>query len=243
MDIARSVRTCLVLASVLAATAPAFPAGAADDCKPRSITVVGVGRERGAPDTAQLQFAVEHTAPNATAASQAAATSAAQVMAALRKQAGSDGRVETAGFQLNPVYRRDDRTPVHERRSEIVGYTAVNDITVRTPRVDGVGALIDAAIAAGAARITGLSFTIDDPAPAQARALKGAGADAAAQAQTIAEALHVKLKGILEAAAEGGARPIPQRYAAMAMRAEAETPIEPGEVVTEARLRVTYGIE
>jgi len=248
MAIGRALGTFLVLAPCLAAVLAVPAVAAADEgSKPRSITVVGVGRERGTADTAQLQFAVEYTAPSAQAASQAAAKTATQVIEALRKEVGSGGRVETAGFSLNPVYRTDDRIPARERKPEIVGYTAVNQIAVQTRRVENVGTFIDTAIASGAARIGGLSFSIEDAAPVQARALKAAGADAATQAAAIAEALHLSVKGVLEASTEWTARPMPQqRWVGAAMGVEASmapTPIEPGEVTTEARLRVTYGVE
>ena len=248
MAIGRSLRMLSVIGLCLAVVSGRPPlAAAGEGAKARSITVIGIGRERGTPDTAQLQFAIEHTAPSAQVASQAAAKTAAQVMEALRKEVGSGGRVETAGFSLNPVYRTDDRLPPRERKPEIVGYTAVNQIAVHTRRVENAGTLIDTAIAAGAARVGGLSFSIEDAAPVQARALKAAGADAAAQATAIAEALHVSLKDVLEASTEWAARPMPQqRWAGVAMAAEAmtaATPIEPGEVTTEARLRVTYGVE
>ncbi|MGH7893812.1 MAG: SIMPL domain-containing protein [Candidatus Binatia bacterium] len=246
MDFGRWLRPALASCLFVFVTAPA--ASAADpNATSRSITVVGLGRERGTPDIAQLQFAVEQTAPSARAASQAAAKASTSVIEALRSEVGSAGKVETAGFSLNPVYRpASEQAPRHERRPEIVGYTAVNEITVQTRRIDGVGALIDAAITAGAARIGNLSFTIENPAAIQARALQAAGADAAAQAAAIAEALHVHLTGVLEATTDAMARPLPQPYGRLAMQAEAamaQTPIEPGEVTTEARLRVTYGIE
>ena len=219
------------------------PAGARHQ---RTITVVGVGRERGTPDRAELRVAVEQTAPTAQAASQQAAKAAGQVIEALRKEVGPEGRVDTASYQLTPVYRSDNRTPGRERSPEIVGYTALNQLAVRTRRLDAVGTLIDAAIGAGAARVDTLSFAIAYPAPLQAAALRAAGADAAAQAAAIAESLHVTLRAVVEASTEAMERPLPQRFATAMMRSEAAmapTPIEPGEVTSEARVRVTYGIE
>jgi hypothetical protein len=213
---------------------------------PRTITVVGIGREQGTPDRAELRIAVEQTAPSAQAASQQAAKATGQVIEALRKDVGPDGRVQTASYQLTPVYRTDTRTPVRERGPEIVGYTAQNQLAVRTRRLDAVGTLIDAAIAAGAARVDTLSFTVADPAPLQAAALRAAGADAAAQAAAIADSLHVTLRAVIAASTEAMERPIPQRFATAMMRSDAAmapTPIEPGEVTTEARVRVTYGID
>lgn len=221
----------------------AMAAGAEE--APRNITVVGVGREVGAPDLAHLTFAVEQTAPTAQAASQAAAKSATQLVDDLRKQVGEDGKVQTSGYNLNPVYRQEmERMPPDRpRRPEIVGYTASNEVLVETRRVDSVGALIDTAAATGAARIGNLSFNLRDPAPARNRALKSAGADAAGQAAAIAEALQVRITRVLEATTEGGSAPIPYKRV-MAMAAESmATPVEPGDVATEVRLRVTYGIE
>jgi hypothetical protein len=217
----------------------------ADEPSPRNITVVGVGREQGAPDSAHVTFAVEHTAPTAQAAGQGAAKSATQLLDALRKQVGEDGKVETGGFQLIPVYRQETGRPPPDRpyRPEIVGYTATNQIEVATRKVDAVGALIDAAVAAGATRVGDVSFKLRDAAPARNRALKSAGADAAGQAAAIADALQVRLTRVLEATTEPTSGPILYKRS-MAMAAESvATPIEPGDVTTEVRLRVTYGIE
>jgi uncharacterized protein YggE len=215
--------------------------------RPRSITVVGVGRERGTPDVAELRIAVEQNAPTAQAASQAAAKAAGQVVETLKKEVGADGRVDTASFQLTPVYRTDPPTPqTRSRGPEIVSYTAINELAVRTRRLDRIGALLDAAIAAGAGRVSSLAFTVDDPAPLQARALRAAGTDAAAQAAAIAEALHVTLKGVLEATTETVEPPMPKHFRGAMMHADAAmapTPIEPGEVTADARVRVTYAIE
>jgi uncharacterized protein YggE len=211
-----------------------------------TITVVGVGRERGTPDTAELHLAIEQNAPTAQAASQQAAYAATQVVDALRKQVGPEGRVDTAGYQLNPVYRSDPQTPGRGHGPEIVSYTAVNQLAIRTAKLDAVGTLIDAAIKLGATRVDSLAFTVADPAPLQARALRAAGADAQAQAAAIAESLKVSLRGVLEASTDAVERPMPQRFAGAMMRSEAAmatTPIDPGEVTTEARVRVTYRIE
>lgn len=232
------------LTVVLATGIAASVVGAEES--PRNITVVGVGREIGAPDVARLRFAVEQTAPTAQAASQAAARSATQLVEALHKQLGEDGKVQTSGYDLRPVYRQEAgrMPPDRPHRPEIVGYTASNEVTVETRRVDAVGALIDTAASSGAARIGEVSFGLRDPGPARNRALKTAGADASGQAAAIAEALQVRVARVLEATTEGGADPISYKRAAMAMAAESvATPIEPGDVTTEVRLRVTYGIE
>jgi uncharacterized protein len=237
-----------VLAVAIASGLACHAVSAAAEETPRNITVIGVGREQGAPDLARITFAVESTAPTAQAATQAAAKSASQLMDTLRKQVGEDGKVQTGGYRLNPVYRqeveRQPQPPDRPRRPEIVGYTASHDIETETRRVETVGALIDAAVTAGAARIGDVAFSLRDPAPARNRALKAAGADAASQATAIAEALQVRIVRVLEATTEASSGPILYKRTTMAMAAESvATPIEPGDVTTEVRLRVTYGIE
>jgi uncharacterized protein YggE len=233
------------LAVLVALTAVSRPASA-DEPAPRNVTVVGVGREQSTPDSAHLSFAVENTAPTAQAAAQGAAKAATQLLDTLRKQVGEDGKVETGGYQLSPVYRQDGARqvpPDRPYRPEIIGYTATNQIEVETRKIDTIGGLIDAAIAAGATRVGDVSFKLRDPGPARNRALKTAGADAAGQASAIAEALQVRLTRVLEASTEATSGPVVYRRT-MAMAAEtAATPIEPGDVTTEVRLRVTYGIE
>lgn len=222
------------------------PAVHAEEAPPRNITVVGVGREQGAPDLARLGFGVEHTAPTAQVAGQEAAKKATALLEALRKQVGDDGKVQTGGYNLSPVYRQETERlpPDRPHRPEIVGYTASNEIDVETRKVDAVGGLIDTAIAAGATRIGEISFGLRDPGPARNRALKGAGADAAGQAAAIAEALQVRVVRVIEATTEGAPGPVFYKRREMAMAADTmATPIEPGDVTTEVRLRVTYGIE
>jgi len=240
-----SSQTVLVIAVVLALAAPA---GAAEPERPRSIVVVGSGKVDSAPDAMQVGFAVEETAPSAEEARNAAAKRAKSVLDALKGAAGEKARVETAGFSLMPVYKPDPEPRMGRKATppEIVAYTAVHQIRVESRRVDAAGAILDAGVRAGAARIQGLSFSLAEPATAEDEALQRAGADARRQAEAVARALDVGLGRILEAVVEGRVRPMFEshgRFAAMTADAAVETPVAPGEVTTEAQIRVTYGIE
>src|SRR5688572_8018962 len=104
------------------------PVVGAEEPPPRNITVVGIGREQGAPDLARIGFGVEHMAPTAQAASQEAAKRATALLEALRKQVGEDGKVQTGGYHLSPVYRQPTERlpPDRPHRPDIIGYTASN---------------------------------------------------------------------------------------------------------------------
>lgn len=221
-------------------------AATAGEQPPPRIVVLGSGRIETPPDMVELGFAVEHTAPTAEGARKAAAASGRKVLDALTEAAGTDARVETVGYTLNPVYRPNPE-PRHAKKPvppEIVAYTAVHQISAESRRVEAVGTMIDAAIRAGAARIRNLNFTLRDPASAQDDALAAAGADAARQAKAVATSLGVRITKVLEASVERGGRPVYASHARMAMaESNADTPVAPGVVTTEARVHVTYGIE
>jgi uncharacterized protein YggE len=56
--------------------------------------------------------------------------------------------------------------------------------------------------------------------------------------------LQVRVVRVIEATTESSGGPVLYKRTTMAMAAESmATPIEPGDVTTEARLRVSYAIE
>jgi uncharacterized protein YggE len=242
----RSRRVALsMLALAGAFTFAAAPAARADDDaeQPRTITVVGYGEVRASPDLALLELAVETTADTAARATTENARRTTAVIDALKKKIGSQDRVTTTGYSLQPRYA--SRRPGSDAPPEITGYVSSNQVRVETRGLDAVGELIDAAIAAGANRTDGLSFTLQNRSPHLRAALEKAGAEAQAQAQAIAAALQVKLGEVLSAATSGAPMPQPlYKTRMLAMAAEAvSTPVEPGEVEVSATLTVSYRIE
>jgi len=223
------------------------PAQADDRTVPerRTITVTGHGEVTVAPDRAALSVAVETTAPGAAEAAKDNGRRSTAVSAALQQLTGKDDTLTTTGYALEPRYDYPKRGEASEPR--IVGYVARNQVTVETRRIDGVGELIDAAIRAGANRVESVQFTLSDRTEALRRALQQGGSQARVQADSIAKALGVTLKGVVSATT--AAPPIVQpRYMARAMAAAEAAPappppIEPGEVTVAATLVVTYEIE
>jgi len=228
--------------SLLAAVAPLH----ADD-KPetrRTISVTGQGEVTAAPDLVVLSLAVETTAPKASDAATENAGRSSKVATALKGLIGKDDKLTTARYSLDPRYAPGKPGQVEEPR--IIGYVARNDVQVEIHKLDAVGALIDAAIGAGANRVSGLQFTLSNRNDQLRAALEKAGAEARAQAESVAKALGVQLKGVISASTTTG--PIIQpRYlegrSFAAMEARAPTPIEPGTVSVSATLQVTYEIE
>ena len=206
------------------------------------IVVSGQGEVRATPDRAQLSFAVETTATKAGEAAVESARRSAAVAAAVKPLLGAGGTVATTRYSIEPRY--ETSPPGKTRGPRIMGYIARNDVHVSDAPID-VGAMIDAAVAAGANRVGGLQFSFAKQDELLRSALEKAGADARAQAESVARGLGVRLKGVVSATTAGRPVPVQPRMEAMALgeARAAPTPIEPGEATVSATLQVTYAIE
>src|SRR5439155_204294 len=67
------------------------------------------------------------------------------------------GTAATMRYSIEPRY--ETSRPGETREPRITGYIARNDVRVSDAPIDQVGAMIDAAVAAGANRVGGLQFS------------------------------------------------------------------------------------
>ncbi len=204
---------------------------------PPFIRTIGEATVKARPDQMRVDVGVVTQASTAQAAGSQNAARVEAVLRELRRVAGPNAEIRTAGYALEPNYR----APKPGGAPEISGYTARNTVEVTTGDLAGAGALIDAAMQAGANNIQRLEFTLKDRRAARAQALREAALRARADAETIAAALGVKIVRVL-AAEEGGEPPIRPMMMGMArMEAAAPTPIEPGTV--DVRATVSLRVE
>ncbi|MGH7864254.1 MAG: SIMPL domain-containing protein [Candidatus Binataceae bacterium] len=242
--LARVIAALIVAAWLAASPAIAAPARAADkepkDAQVRTVEVSGNGEAHATPDLAFLNLAIETRAPTAEQTASRNAALAQKIVSALKARLGEKGKIWTGGYSLNPEYAE----PGPGRKPTVTAYVAQNSITVQTGETNLLGALIDAAIAAGANRVNYLNFTLSNDTKPRTEAIAKAANDAAAQAQALAQALGVRLKRIVRASTVSEVRPIPMAYARTEMMAaQAPTPVEPGEVTVPATVSLVYEIE
>ena len=218
------------------AAAPPTPA------TPPFIEVSGSATVAVAPDRVRASFAVETQGPDAE---QAAARNAQLMDAVIRAVRGSGVagvKVETFGYNLRPDYTVSDERPI--QRQVIAGYTALNNVRASATDVAAAGRLIDAAIRAGANRVSSLAFEASDTGPARQEALTQAVRAATAQAETMARALGRALGAPLEVRG-GSEQPYPRAGGDMmfrAMEAAVDTPIEAADLTVSASVTIRFAL-
>ena len=220
----------------LALLAGCLPAYGEHDVPERSVQVTTSGSVSRAPDRARVLLAVETSDRTAQKATEQNATSMSRVLSRLKRSDLTKAEVRTLGFRLSPRYDHEDR-----RRIEPVGYVAANTIQVTVDDVDMAGRLLDAALGAGANRVTGLTFELRDPESAYLAALEKAMAAAGRQAKVLAAAAGQELGPPIRIATSGGVRPV-EIARTQAFARAAATPIEPGNVTTTATVTATYAL-
>ncbi|MBA2686798.1 MAG: SIMPL domain-containing protein [Gemmatimonadaceae bacterium] len=191
------------------------------------ITVVGRGETKISPDRANIQISVQTRAATAGAAGAANATRQRAVLDALRKLGLSDDQLSTANYTVHPEYRYEPN-----RNPTIIGYSATNTIVAEVRDLAKVGAVIDAALGAGANLISSLNFYASNIQQARQAAITAAVQVARAEAEVGARAAQGQLGSLLELTigAYYAPPPRPMMMMAKADAAQAsETPVQPGQ--------------
>jgi uncharacterized protein YggE len=226
------MRTRLMIILFVVAVVAAAAADAAAAAR-RTITVEGTGIVTSVPDQAQFTFGVSTTGTTARAALTGNSTRMNRLIAAIERQGVPQREIQTAQISLTPN--------TNENGTKILDFTASNSVTVTTRSIATSGAIVDAAVAAGANQVGGPSLSPSDQLALERRALGAAITDARARALAIAVASHVRL-GAVQTVQEGTPTPITFAPTAKAANGLSTTPVQPGTVQTEEDVTVTYAI-
>ncbi|HEY7793239.1 MAG TPA: SIMPL domain-containing protein [Gaiellaceae bacterium] len=218
----------LALAAVVAAaTLPGSASSAA--AEEGGITVQGTASVASVPDRAELSFGVESQGQTAKAALAANAAEMRRVLAALRAAGAAD--LKTQYVSLSPRLGE---------QNEVQAYVATNSVAATIKQLARAGAVIDAAVDAGANQVYGPTLSRGDQSDLYAQALKAAVGNARASAQALAAAANVSL-GRVTAIVEGGGAPAPMPLAAAKVE-DTSTPIEAGSQQVTATVTVTFSV-
>jgi len=210
------------------------PAGAAAN----TVTASGAGTTQAAPDTAEMSFGVTTMSPNAKSALDEASKSAEQIASAVKKQGIAGEDIQTQDVSVYP------QTVEQGGKQVITGYQASLSVRVKVRDISKLGEIISAANAAGANNVSGPTFTIDDPAPARAKAIDEAVADARKGAEAMAKAAGKSVGEVLSmSSSDVRLVPGPMYGTADMAGAAKSVPIEPGQLDITASVVVVFELK
>lgn len=208
----------------------------------RSITTTGNGVVIAQNNRAVMYLAVETMSPDAKQAAQDNANIMTKVKHAVIGAGAAPDKIETDNYTMYPVYEYD-KGKVKSRKYEVN-----NRMKVVVEDLTKAGAVMDAAISAGANRIENIMFTVRNPGKYKDDALREAAQDARRKADIIAASLGKTVTNIISVT-DNSVRISPRNYmmnARMAggndMAESAATPMEGGDAKVESSVTVVFEI-
>lgn len=200
-------KTLSALIALCIAWTAALAQGPEPSPSPRQpeITANGRGEVRLAPTYAAV---IVNIASRAITAVEAAAQNGQKVAAlikALRGSGLSEKDITTAGYNLQQDY--DYRA---DRRPEPSGFTANTSIRAEVRRLESLGRVIDAAIAAGATGISGVQYFASNTDEARRSAMAEAVREARTDADVLARAAGGSLGRLIALNSAGVNQPFPR---------------------------------
>lgn len=248
----KSMMHWVVIGLVLAVVVLAFNTGKAPisiSAQPgadrNTITVSGEGEVEAMPDEAEIYVRIVNEGTTADAVQAENKEMTNNAIRALKAKGVSSDDIETSSYYLSPRYNWDEK-----RGSYITGYEATHVIRVTTDDIENTGELVDAAVAGGANSIQDIQFKLSDAAEKEfnSEALESAAARAKDKAETMADALSVRIVR-LSSVSESSVSYLPYRYnyamkdmAVPESAGSAPTPISPEKVTVTASVTLVYEI-
>ena len=223
-------------APAASAAAPPVPTRAAAE---PTLTVRGEGRARATPDSATIFVSVRRRARTAAAARTQANDRTRAVIAALVGTGLDRAELQTSTIGL--------RREAPRRGQAVRGrFVASASITVRTRRIDLVGALLAAATRAGADNVNGPNFTLADPSSAAVAATEAALTDARRRADAAANALGMRVSGVRSVGLDPAVAPS-EPVAGSTPEADSDEgrspPVEPGQAEVRVTVVVVFELD
>jgi uncharacterized protein YggE len=231
--------TIAVLGAALAAglavavVRPGAAHGSSEQPSTRTVTVEGTATTRVVPDTALFTFGFDSEGSTAKGALAENAAHMRRVISALLRIGVAREDMQTQNVS---VYPRENES------GDVVGYSANGSVVATVRRLARAGAVVDAAVAAGANETSGPQFDRSSRSELQQKALRDAFADARAKADALAREAGASL-GEVRRIEESSAMPEPYPIGVYREAVTlAKTPIEPGTQQARASVTVTFSL-
>ena len=210
------------------------------------ITVTGTGETRVSADTAVISLGVSARDKDVLKAQQKVNETIAAIRKALAEQGVKEENINTDFMNIYALYDYSND------QEQLAAYNANSTLAIRVTDMENVGKLIDAAFAAGANTLNGISFSASDTEAAKAESMRTAVEDAKTKAEILAEAAGLKITSI-ETITENGVysyeNSIGNVYAkgmeepAVEFEEDAGTVVQAAKLIVSAAVSITFTAE
>jgi uncharacterized protein len=209
---------------------------------PRTITVVGRGSVRMEPDMATVNLGVQTTGTTIRQAVNEAARTMQDVIAALREQGIEDRDMQLTRYNVW-VDTGFGPEPMPAQETTATTYRVNVDVRVIVRDLGNVGAVLEAAIDAGANVVHGVSFGIAELEDLEVEARELAAENARNRAEALAELHNVQLGPVVSISEVITGGIMPMAFDRMGLGGAEAGPIMPGELQMSIQLQVVYAIQ
>jgi uncharacterized protein YggE len=239
------VRSPQQVAAAPAQSSPTQSPAVGEPAVANTVSVAGLGRVTGTPDTLELQIGVESHGADVSKALAAGNAALAKVRDALKAHGVVAADLKTSGLDVRANYRYDN----NGGQPTLIDYIAAESLTAKLRDLDKAGAAITAAVAAGGndARLNGIALTLEGNTSLIEQARAAAFADAKAKAEQYARLAGRELGVVISVTerAQDSPQPVPQAFAAAALSADSakSVPIERGSQDVAVNVDVVWSIK
>lgn len=232
------------LAALLALALAPAAVHAADDARPRTVAVSGVGEVAAEPDMAYVTLGVEARRPTMGEARAEVAKAVERVLALTRELRIDPRYVNATRLQVQPEYSWNEK----DRKRVLLGYLVSRQVQVELRDLEQLGPLLERAVDAGANQVSDPMLDSTRRKALEREAMTKAVEDARLNAETLARAAGTTLGPVRTLNGSASAPPMPMYRRTMAMADMAAAPpapeatYQPGEMKFSASVSAEYDL-
>ena len=214
----------------------------------RLISVTGVVEKSFQPDIVRLNISVWGKGDSAKKAQANNQSNYEVLKKGLETFKVKKEDIQTSNYELSPEYVYDQKT----NKNNIVGYNANQGVTITLRKIEDAGLFLDSLSTnsksmTGGVNINSLTFDLDKRGDEERALLADAVRSAEAQAEVLAKAAKVKLKGLYRLSPRSANSPVPMYEGGAtlkaAMRTNDTTQLSSGIVKISGEVAADYIID
>jgi len=229
------------LTGLIALSLAPFAAAVAEDARPRTVNVSGMGEVAAEPDLARIMLGVEARKPTLAEARTEVNATVERVLKLTRDLRIDPKHVNATRVQVQPEYNWNPK----DRKRVLLGYVVSRQVQVELRDLEQLGALLERAVDAGVNQMGDPALDSSRRKELEREAMSRAVQDARLNAEALAGAAGVRLGPVRSLNGAASSPPMPMFRAQVAMADAAAPPeasYQPGEMKFSASVNAEYDL-